>query len=87
MPANGSTPKPIFASRSQVTAALQRAAGRARVIAEQTDTRLVVSTPQSMPAGEVDQTAFAQSIKDQIQPERRSGLNLKTENTAAPSAG
>ncbi|MBK9441769.1 MAG: hypothetical protein IPN53_10840 [Comamonadaceae bacterium] len=49
MPANGSNPKPIFASRSQVTAALQRAAERARVIAEQTGTRLVVSTPPPKP--------------------------------------
>lgn len=50
MPANGSEPTPISPSRSQVTAALQRAAERARLIAEQTGTKLVVSVPQPKPA-------------------------------------
>lgn len=45
MPTNGSNPMPIFASRSQVTAALERAAKRARVIAEQTGTKLIVVVP------------------------------------------
>jgi hypothetical protein len=35
----------VFPARSQVTAALQRAAERARVIAEQTGTKLVVVEP------------------------------------------
>lgn len=33
----------IFASRQQVTAALERAAERARIIAEQTGTQLIVA--------------------------------------------
>lgn len=45
----------VFPDRKQVTAALERAAKRARVIAEQTGTRLVVvsrpgQTPPSSPA-------------------------------------
>ena len=47
MTSNASNPSRIFASRQQVTAALVRAAERARVIAEQTGTRLVVVTPQA----------------------------------------
>jgi len=45
MPATDSKNAPIFANRSQVTAALQRAAERARLIAEQTGTKLVVAVP------------------------------------------
>jgi len=40
----------VFPARNQVTAALQRAAARARVIAEQTGTKLVVACPPSRPA-------------------------------------
>lgn len=40
------TPSRIFASREQVTAALERAAQRARVIAEQTGTQLIVVPQQ-----------------------------------------
>lgn len=40
---------PIFTSRKQVTAALERAAARARVIAAQTGTKLVLA-PVSMPS-------------------------------------
>lgn len=51
MTSNSSTPAPIFASRQQVTAALERAAARARLIAEQTGTKLiVVSSPPAKPA-------------------------------------
>jgi len=39
----------VFPARNQVTAALQRAAARARVIAEQTGTKLVVSSPPPRP--------------------------------------
>lgn len=46
-----SNPAPIFASRSQVTAALQRAAERARVTAEQTGTKLIVVTPPQTAQG------------------------------------
>ena len=35
----------VFPTRSQVTVALQRAADKARLIAEQTGTRLVVAAP------------------------------------------
>ena len=45
-----SNPAPIFATRSQVTAALERAAQRARIIAEQTGTKLIVVTPPAKPA-------------------------------------
>ena len=45
MTSNGSNPSPIFATRQQVTAALARAANRARIIAEQTGTKLIVVTP------------------------------------------
>ncbi len=45
MASNPSNPTQIFASRKQVTAALVRAAERARVIAEQTGTKLVVVQP------------------------------------------
>jgi polysaccharide deacetylase 2 family uncharacterized protein YibQ len=42
------TTKPtVFASRQQVTAALQRAAQRAKQVAEQTGTQLVVGKPIS----------------------------------------
>ncbi len=40
----------VFPVRCQVTAALQRPAERARVTAEQTGTKLVVSPPPSKPA-------------------------------------
>ena len=40
---------PVFPVRSQVTAALQRAAERARVIAQQTGTKLVVAVPPQTP--------------------------------------
>jgi hypothetical protein len=44
------TPNPsVFPDRSQVTAALERAAKRARVIAEQTGTKLVVVAPSQTP--------------------------------------
>jgi len=42
------SPSKIFASRKQVTAALERAAERARVIAEQSGTKLIV-IPASPP--------------------------------------
>ena len=45
MTSNSSSPTQIFASRKKVTAALVRAAERARIIAEQTGTRLVVVLP------------------------------------------
>ena len=45
MTSNASPPPQIFASRKQVTAALVRAAERARIIAEQTGTKLVVVHP------------------------------------------
>lgn len=45
MTSNASNPTQIFASRQQVTAALVRAAERARIIAEQTGTKLVVILP------------------------------------------
>jgi len=41
----------VFPNRSQVTAALERAAARARLIAEQTGTKLiVVPSPPAKPA-------------------------------------
>jgi hypothetical protein len=40
----------VFATRSQVTAALERAAQRARIIAEQTGTKLIVVSPPIKPA-------------------------------------
>lgn len=49
MPATDSKTATIFANRSQVTAALQRAAARARLIAEQTGTKLVVLIPAQTP--------------------------------------
>ena len=42
---NPSSHSQIFASRKQVTAALVRAAERARIIAEQTGTKLIVVSP------------------------------------------
>ena len=45
MTSNASKPMQIFANRKQITAALVRAAERARVIAEQTGTKLVVVQP------------------------------------------
>lgn len=45
MTLNASNPTRIFASRQQVTAALERAAVRARIIAGQTGTRLIVVSP------------------------------------------
>jgi hypothetical protein len=50
----------IFASRKQVTAALERAAERARVIAEQTGTKLIVnpaSPPMTVDTGAVPKSA------------------------------
>ncbi len=47
MTSNASNPSPIFATRQQVTAALERAAKRARIIAEQTGTKLIVVTPSN----------------------------------------
>lgn len=44
---NLSNPLQIFASRKQVTAALVRAAERARIIAEQTGTKLIVVSPSA----------------------------------------
>jgi hypothetical protein len=44
-PANPS----VFPARSQVTAALERAAQRARLIAEQTGTKLIVVAPPQTP--------------------------------------
>jgi hypothetical protein len=44
MTASTSNPRKIFASRQQVTAALERYAKRARTIATQTGTQLVVSS-------------------------------------------
>jgi len=49
MKTTAQNPSKIFASRGQVTAALERAAERARVIAEQTGTKLVV-VPESRKA-------------------------------------
>ena len=46
------TPPPnpsVFPDRSQVIAALERAAERARVVAEQTGTKLIVVTPPQPP--------------------------------------
>ena len=40
----------VFPSRQQVTAALERAAKRAQLIAEQTGTKLIVVTPPSQSA-------------------------------------
>jgi len=40
----------VFPDRSQVTAALERAAKRAQLIAEQTGTKLIVVTPPNKPA-------------------------------------
>ena len=45
MTSNASNSAPIFATRQQVTAALERAAKRAQIIAEQTGTKLIVVTP------------------------------------------
>lgn len=50
MTSNTSPQAPIFATRQQVTAALERAAKRARIIAEQTGTKLIVVTPPHKPA-------------------------------------
>lgn len=47
MTSNSSNPTQIFATRKQVTAALVRAAERARIIAEQTGTQLIVITPSA----------------------------------------
>ena len=49
MKTTAKNPSKIFANRGQVTAALERAAERARVIAEQTGTKLVV-VPESRQA-------------------------------------
>lgn len=43
----------VFPDRSQVTAALERAAQRARIIAEQTGTKLIVVSPAIKPAAPV----------------------------------
>ncbi len=45
---------PIFANRSQVTAALKRAAERARFVAEQTGAKLVVAVPPQTPSATVN---------------------------------
>lgn len=45
MTCNAPSSPSIFATRAQVTAALVRAAERARLIAEQTGTKLIVVTP------------------------------------------
>lgn len=45
-PANPS----VFPTRAQVTGALIRAAEKARLLAEQTGTKLVISNPPSPPA-------------------------------------
>ena len=50
MTSNASNPTRIFASRQQVTAALERAAVRARIIAEQTGTKLIVVSPPAQTA-------------------------------------
>ena len=50
IPNTPNTPAPIFATRQQVTAALVRAATRARLLAEQTGTTLV-QRPQPVPPG------------------------------------
>ena len=50
MAPNSSNHPQIFASRKQVTAALVRAAERARVTAEQTNTKLIVSTQPIKPS-------------------------------------
>ena len=47
MTSNDSTPKSIFPSREQVTAALVRAGNNARLLAEQTGTKLIVVMPSS----------------------------------------
>jgi hypothetical protein len=39
----------VFPSRQQVSAALERAVQRARIIAEQTGTKLIVVTPPAKP--------------------------------------
>ena len=43
----------VFPDRSQVTAALERTAQRARIIAEQTGTKLIVVSPPIKPAAPV----------------------------------
>jgi capsule polysaccharide export protein KpsE/RkpR len=50
MTSNAPNPSSIFATRQQVTAALERAAQRARIIAEQTGTKLIVVTQPNKPA-------------------------------------
>ena len=50
MASNASNPTRIFASRQQVTAALERAAVRAQIIAEQTGTKLIVVSPPAKSA-------------------------------------
>ena len=61
MTSNASNRTQIFASREQVTAALVRAAERARIIAEQTGTKLVVVQPPA-------QTPSTSSIKPKETP-------------------
>ncbi len=53
MTSNASSSPSVFATRSQVTAALERAAHRARIIAEQTGTKLIVVSPPIKPAAPV----------------------------------
>lgn len=49
MPLNPPPNPSVFPGRKQVTAALERAAERARLIAEQTGTQLIVITPPAKP--------------------------------------
>jgi hypothetical protein len=57
MTSNASNPAPIFATRQQVTAALERAAQRARLIAEQTGTKLIVVSPPVKPTAPEHKTS------------------------------
>ena len=52
MASNAPSSPSIFATRAQVTAALVRAAERARIIAEQTGTKLIVVTPSPKPTSD-----------------------------------
>ena len=63
MTSNASNPSPIFPTPQQVTAALERAANRARIIAEQTGTKLIVVTP-SIPADPFLKSVAAEISQD-----------------------
>lgn len=65
MPATDSKDAPIFANRSQVTAALQRAAERARLIAEQTGTKLVVAVPPQTPKVTVNSVKTVRNVANE----------------------